>query len=347
LLLSRFNPKGRFIMKVSRFAAVLVAAGAVAGILSFGCAKKKEATAHAFPDSIVSDEVVATVNTEPILGSDIKVLAYTTTAASPDSLKDAAFNKRVLDQMIDRVIFSQEAAAAGITVADTLVDKMLKQFVGQFGGEERVTGMLTQMGLTREDIAKSFHRDMVIRSYVQKVVEPSIKVDEADARAYYDQNQASFTAVDSVRARHIILLYRPQDTDEVRAQRRELMTSIHKRAMGGEDFAALARQYSQDGAAANGGDLGYFARGMMVKPFEDAAFGLKKKGQISDIVETQFGLHLVQLEDKKNAHKVTFEEVRPRVEQILRQQTMGSDLQNRLKRNRDAAIIVRAYETGA
>lgn len=329
-------------MKFLRIAAVLAAAG----VLSFGCSKKKESAATAFPDSLLTDEVVATVNSEEILGSDLKVLAYTTTAASPDSLKNAAFNNRLLDQMIDRIVFSQEATAAGVTVADTLVENMLGQFIMQFGGEERVGAMLAEMGLKREHIAKSFRRDMVIREYVQSKVEPSIVVEEADSRAYYDQNQASFAAVDSVRARHIILMFRPDDTDETRAQRRQQITDIHKRARAGEDFAQLARQYSQDGAAQNGGDLGYFPREMMVKPFSDVAFSLRK-GQISDVVETQFGYHVIQCVDKKTARKVTYEEARPRVDAMLRQRALGTELQNRLKRDRDAAIIVRNYETGA
>lgn len=329
-------------MKFLRIAAVLAAAG----VLSFGCSKNKKSAAVAFPDSLVSDEVVATVNDEPVLGSDLKVLAYTTTAASPDSLKNAGFNDRLLDQMIDRVVFSQEARAAGVTVADTLVEGMLDQFIAQFGGEERVGTMLDGMGLKREHIAKSFHRDMVIREYVESKVEPSITVEEADSRAYYDQNQASFAAVDSVRARHIILLFRPDDTPDVREERRKQITDIQKRAKAGEDFAQLARQYSQDGAAQSGGDLGYFPREMMVKPFSDAAFALRK-GQVSDVVETQFGFHVIQCVDKKAARKVTYEDARPRVETMLRQRALGTELQNRLKRNRDAAIIVRNYETGA
>lgn len=329
-------------MKFLRIAAVMAAAG----VLSFGCSKKKESAAVAFPDSVMSDEVVATVNDEPVLGSDLKVLAYTTTAASPDSLKNAAFNTRLLDQMIDRIVFSQEARAAGVTVADTLVENMLGQFIMQFGGEERVGTMLADMGLKREDIAKSFQRDMVIREYVEKKVEPSIEVAEADSRAYYDQNQASFAAVDSVHARHIILLFRPEDTPEIREERRRQMTDIQKRAKGGEDFTQLARQYSQDGAAQNGGDLGWFPREMMVKPFSDVAFSLKK-GEISGVVETQFGFHVIQCIDKKAAHKVTYEEARPRVDTMLRQRALGTELQNRLKRDRDAAIIVRKYEAGA
>ncbi len=333
-------------MKSLRITAVILAVATIAGALSIGCSKKKQSAAAAFPDSVVSEEVIVTVNTEPVLGSDLMVFAYTTTAASPDSLKNVAFNERLLEQMIGRVAFSQEAKAAGVAIADTLVEAMLKQFVQQFGGEERVAGMLAEMGLKRADVAKSFHRDMVIRSYVQTKVEPSIVINEADSRAYYEQNQASFAPVDSVRARHIIFMFRPDDPAEKREEQRKLITELRKRAKGGEDFAQLAQQFSQDGAAQSGGDLGYFPRGVMVKPFEDAVFALKK-GQISDVVETQFGFHLIQCVDRKDARKVTYDEVRSRVDAVLRQRALASELENRLKRNREAAIIVKNYETGA
>jgi parvulin-like peptidyl-prolyl isomerase len=104
--------------------------------------------------------------------------------------------------------------------------------------------------------------------------------------------------------------------------------------------------YSQDRSAQSGGDLGFFARGTMVKEFEDVAFSLKK-GELSKVFETQFGLHLVQVTDKKAAAPPNYDNAKPRIESILRQRALGSELQNRLKRNREAAIIVRNYETGA
>ncbi len=329
-------------MKYLRF----MAAVAAAGLLMSACSKKKAAVDFAFPDSLVSNEVIATVNDEPILGSDLRFLAYTTTAATEDSLKNVAFNERMLDQMIDRMVFSQEAKAAGFSVPDTTVEATVAQFIQQFGGEERVGQMLTRMGIERTDLSRSFKRDMVIREFVQKKVEPSIEVAEEDSRAFYEQHKESFASVDSVRARHIILMARQTDTPEIKEERHKQMMDIRKRAKAGEDFAALARQYSQDGAASDGGDLGYFARGMMVQPFSDAAFALKK-GQISDIVETQFGYHVIQCVDVKPARKTTWEDVRPRVDSMLRQQSLGTELQNRLKRDRETAIIVRNYETGA
>jgi peptidyl-prolyl cis-trans isomerase C len=329
-------------MKSIRF--VLVSALAVG--LAFGCSKKKESVAHAFPDSLVNDELIATVNADTILGSDLKVLAYTTTPALKDSLHSASFNKALLDQMIDRTAFFQEAKASGVTAPDTMLQNIMTQFVARFGGDQHLNETLTTMGLARGDFARAFRRDIVIRSYVQDKVEPTITVEEADARAFYDQNKEHFAAQDSVHVRHIILLAHPDDTDETRAARRTQMESIRKRAVTGESFADLARKYSQDGAAQDGGDLGYFARGMMVKPFEDAAFSLKK-GQISPIVETQFGLHLIQCMDKRTAHPGTYEEAKDRIDGMLRQRALNAELQNRLKRDREAAIIKRSYETGA
>jgi parvulin-like peptidyl-prolyl isomerase len=329
-------------MKYLRIAAVV----ALAGVLAYGCSKDKSASNHAFPDSIATGETIVTVNGDAIYGSDLMVMAFTTFGAPPDSLKSPSFNLQLLDQLIDRTIFYQEAKTSGISVADTVVADMMQRFEAQFGGTQQVMSMLTEVGLTHDDLARAFQRDLTIRNYVQRVVSPAIEVADADSRAYYEQNKTMFTPVDSVRARHIIQLFRPDDTDETRKSRGDLMASVHKRAVAGEDFGALARQYSQDGSASDGGDLGYFARGTMVKPFEDVAFGLKK-GQVSGVVETQFGLHIIKVVDHKKAVTVSYDDVKPQVVSVLQQQGLNTELQNRLKRNRDAAIIVRSYETGA
>jgi parvulin-like peptidyl-prolyl isomerase len=168
-------------------------------------------------------------------------------------------------------------------------------------------------------------------------------VSEADCKAFFDQHQQAFAGLDSVRVRHIILLAGPADTDKIKTQRKQLLDSIRARVLKGEKFEALAKMYSQDGTADRGGDLGFFARGQMVKEFEDVAFSLKK-GELSPVFQTQFGLHLVQCLDKKPAAPPNFELAKPRIENMLRQQALGTELQNRLKRNRETAIIVRNYK---
>jgi parvulin-like peptidyl-prolyl isomerase len=272
------------------------------------------------------------------------VLAYVVSPSAADSLKSRSFNSMLLDQLIDRSIFIQEARAAGVAVPDSNVDKIMRQFAGQFEGEMGET--FKQVGVGPADFRKSIRRDLTIRAYVQQKIEPAITVNEADARAFYDQNTAMFVSVDSVRARHIIRLVNPDDSEKKKTDERKLMNSLHDRAVKGAVFEHLAQQFSQDGAAARGGDLGYFARGTMVKSFEDVVWGLKV-GEISDVFETEFGYHIAKCIDKKKGGPPNFETARPRIEKMLRQRALGSDLENRLKRNRETAIIVRNYDTGA
>lgn len=326
----------------ARVALAVVAAVA----LGLACSKKnKVEKAQAFPDSVVSGEVIAIVNGDTITAKDLQVLAYTTTPGAADSLKSPSFNTMLLDQIIDRVVFTQEARAVGVTVPDSMVNALMNQFMMHFEGQ--MSDMMKQVGLVATDFRKSIHRDLMIRAYVQQKLEPSITVEEADVRAFFDQNQSMFTGVDSVRCRHIILMFSPADTDQARSERRAQMEDIRKRAVKGEKFERLAQQYSQDGAAQFGGDLGYFARGTMVKEFEDVAFALKE-GQISDVVETQFGLHVIQCVDKKGPTPPNYENAKPQIEAMMRQRELGTELQNRLKKSRDAAIITRNYDdTGA
>jgi peptidyl-prolyl cis-trans isomerase C len=322
----------------------MVLAVAAATLLAASCSKKKEA-AHVFPDSLAADEVIATVNDEPITGRELTVLAFTA-GAMMDSTKTASFNLRLLDQMIDRKIFAQEAAAAGVAVEDSVVAKVLDQFSQQFGGDTQVDQMLAPMGIARDDVRAAIQRDLTIRKYVDENIAPAIVVGEGEARAYYDQNPQMFAGQDSVNCQHIILLSHDNETEQQKKDRRNRMELIRQRALDGDNFGALAREFSQDNAAQDGGNLGWFPRGMMVKPFDDAAFALKLN-QISEIVETQFGLHIIKCIGKKPARTIPFDEAQASIDTMLKNRSLSTELQNRLQKSRDAAIIVRSYEKGA
>lgn len=144
---------------------------------------------------------------------------------------------------------------------------------------------------------------------------------EADLRAFYEQNQARLVGQEERRASHILLTV-PKDApqaerDKVKAHAEQLLAAVRKNP---SSFADLARKESQDpGSAVQGGDLNFFARGAMVKPFEDAAFSMKK-GDISDVITTDFGYHILQLTDIKSQRQRSFEEVRPELEAQFRQQ---------------------------
>ena len=314
--------------------------------LGLGACSKKGERAVAFPDSLVTTEVVAIVNGDSISAKELKVLAFTTTQASQDSTKSRSFNLMLLDQMLDRTLFVQEARAVGTTLPDSVVDFVMNQFVGQFGGVERANQELAKVGFTLADVRASVQRDLLIRAYVQQRLEPTVSITEADVRAYFDQNPTRFAGQDSSRVRHIILLTNEGDTDDRKQERRAFLEKLRQRILKGEEFARIAQKYSEDGSATRGGDLGYFARGSMVPEFEDAAFALKR-GQMSDIVETRFGYHLILCVDTKKAAPANYDASKAEIEATLKNQALSAELQNRLKKNRENAIITRNYDTGA
>jgi len=165
----------------------------------------------------------------------------------------------------------------------------------------------------REDIKKGVY----INAYLEKDVFTKLTtVTEDQKKQEYEANKDKLNVPDDVRASHILIKAGEKATPEEKQKAKEKIDALRARAMSGEDFAKLAKENSEDGSAQNGGDLGYFRKGEMVKPFEDAAFGLEK-GQISPVVETQFGYHVIKTTDKRPAHTLTYDEVSKDIEQFL------------------------------
>ena len=147
-----------------------------------------------------------------------------------------------------------------------------------------------------------------------------IKVSAEEARAYYEQNQARFATAEQRRASHILVKIEAGASDAERKAARSRAESLLAKLRAGADFAALAKSDSQDpGSAASGGDLGLFSRDLMVKPFADAAFALKP-GAISDVVESEFGLHIIKLSEVRPGTQRDFASARPEIEAEIRSQ---------------------------
>jgi peptidyl-prolyl cis-trans isomerase C len=156
--------------------------------------------------------------------------------------------------------------------------------------------------------------------YLQKEVISKIKVTEKEAKAYYDKNPDLFKSPEQVKARHILIQVPKEASDEEKKKLKEKADEVLKKVKAGEDFTKLAAEYSDDpGTKSKGGDLGFFSKGSMVPAFEQAAFSLKP-GEVSELVETEFGFHVIKIDEKKEAVSEPFETIKEKVtKQALRE----------------------------
>ena len=145
-----------------------------------------------------------------------------------------------------------------------------------------------------------------------KNFESGIKISEKEIQSFYEYNADKYNQPKQVKARHILFKFDQNDSDEVKNDAKKRALTVLEKARKGEDFAGLAKEYSEGPSKSQGGDLGYFGAGQMETPFEEAAFALKK-GEISDLVQTRFGYHIILVEDIKEADTTPLEKVREEI----------------------------------
>jgi len=265
-------------------------------------------------------DVLAHVNGEDVTKADldraVQALEARAGGPVPAEQRDQVV-RGVLDQLIGYKVLVQETRARKVAVPDADVDARIGQIRGQFPSEAEFTQMLTQRNLTLEQVKSDARQDMAIAKLIEDEIASKVAVKPEQVTDFYAKNPDQFKQGESVRASHILISV-PKGADAAaKAQARSKAEQVLKEVKGGGDFAALAKQHSADpGSAAKGGDLGFFQQGQMVGPFNDAAFSLAP-GAISDLVETDFGFHIIKVAEKKEGRTIPLEEVRPQVEQYL------------------------------
>ena len=326
-------------MKQAGFFGWVLAFGLVLGM---GCSGKNKGGEQgtAFPDSLVADELLATVNDYPIRGQDLRIFLSLSGGTGTAAQTEAEHNKELLEQYIRRILLWKEAVALGVTADDSTANSLYMKLAQSVGGEEFLTRQLAQVKIKPEEVLQSIKRDLVIRSFVMDYFHSQVSVSEAEAEGYYQLSPARFRTPDRVKARHILLQIGTDDSEAVRLEKRVRLTQILAEARKGGDFAALAGRYSEGPTKDRGGDLGYFERGAMVQPFDSAAFSLKA-GEISGIVETQSGYHLIKLEDKQLGVQQPYEAVKDSLLRAMRQRKLEEIVLNHLQEVYELAIIKR------
>jgi len=174
--------------------------------------------------------------------------------------------------------------------------------------------------------------NFLAQEYIFRVVAKDIRVPDDEIKKFYSANEKSFVAPEQVRAKHILIRISPGSSEEEKKKVRDNAEGLLKRLKEGEDFAKLAQEYSEDpGSRQSGGDLGYFGKGQVVKPFEEVAFSLKP-GQTSDLVETQFGFHIIKVDDHKQAMNRPLEEVKDVIKARLQDELAKGKVEEYIKK---------------
>jgi peptidyl-prolyl cis-trans isomerase C len=262
-------------------------------------------------------DVLARVNGEPVMKADFDRLLRNVEIGNgpiPPDRRDQVL-RNLLDQLITYTVMTQEAKAKNVTVSEGEIDERIKQMRGS-ASDVDFQKALEARKMSPEQLRTDARVQLTIEKMMDAQVAGVARASDAEAREFYDKNPEKFKQGDSVRASHILLRVDPNAPEPTKKQARARIDGILKRARSGENFEALAKQHSQDGSARQGGDLGYFERGQMVPAFSDAAFSLKP-GEISGVVTTQFGYHIVKVTDRKPATTVPFEQVSNQIVEYL------------------------------
>lgn len=257
------------------------------------------------------------------------------------ALNDAEIDRmkvKILDSLIKRELLYQEGKRINILVDETVIAAELNRMRQQFPGESQYKNALSAMQVTEAEVEARIRHGMTVQQFIEKEIIEKTSVPEKEIRSFYDSHPEYFKTEAQVRASHILIKVDSQADEARKTEAMQKVQILQKKIQNGEDFAALAKQNSECPSSAEGGDLGFFTRGKMVKPFEDAAFAMEP-GEVSDVIETQFGFHLIRVVEKKAGTIQSYDLTKERITQYLKQDIVRKKVAQTIEKLREKAII--------
>ncbi|HIJ87336.1 MAG TPA: peptidylprolyl isomerase [Desulfuromonadales bacterium] len=318
----------------------------VASFLSYGSQViaaepevKKETPPVAAPAVVEQQGVIARVNGTAIDAIELRrAKKVMLRGQTPPADQMADVNKQALDQLISAQLLYQAAAKIEIKDLDKLIDAKLAQGKERFKDEQEFKKAIKELEMDEKELREYTRRDLLITQFVETTFVAKTVVSEADSRSFYDKNQDKFKQEESVKASHILIGVEANASADEKKKAREKVDKLKKELDGGADFATVAKGNSTCPSAPQGGDLGFFGKGQMVAPFEKAAFALKP-GEVSDVVETQFGYHIIKLVEKKSATTAEYKDVKTKIEEYLKGQKVNEAIQKYIEDIKKTAKI--------
>jgi peptidyl-prolyl cis-trans isomerase SurA len=292
------------------------------------------------------DRIVARVNEDVITLSELqeeglplfeRLRANYTGKELEDQVQRA--EREFLDQLVLRRLQLQYAGQIGINASENEINAALKDVLNRNNlTQEALTELLTREGLTLQDYKDRLREQIILARLMNQAVRSRVSVDASEVEAYYKAHQDEFNQPAQARVRHIFFRVDPDAAPPQVDAVRERASQVLQEARNGSDFGDLARRYSEDATAANGGDLGLIKRGQALPQFEEVIFSLSE-GDISEVVRTPNGLHIVKVEAFTKGAEQPFPELKAEIERRLLQEKIEQRFQDWTNELKDRAFI--------
>ncbi|MFH0909205.1 MAG: peptidylprolyl isomerase, partial [bacterium] len=270
--------------------------------------------------------VVATVNGEDIKQADVntevaKAVARMSGRVPPERMAQmqGRLAEQALDAMITRRLLLKAIEDENVEITDTDITEAMEKITASLPSGTTIEDIYTQSNVTADDFKKDLTTDLRINKLLEAHTENVPEPGEEALKSYYDDNKSQFEQAESVQASHILIAFEPDDTDVIKAEKKAKIEEIRKKLADGEDFAQCATENSDCPSKARGGDLGTFQSGQMVPEFEKAAFS-QTVDEVGEIVETQFGYHIIKVSEHVEPKTIAFDEVKEKLAKYLRTQ---------------------------
>lgn len=268
------------------------------------------------------DEAAVIVNGEPISTWEIGLLIpqiQSEMAAQGVEPKGEVVIRTALQRAIDSKLMAQEARRRGLKPNEERIDGKLNAFVEGSGGRAALEAELIKTGVTYAQLRATVVQADLVQTLVETEIGAGIEIPAEDVAAFVGENPDLFKGQDKIHTRHILFKIASDADAAERDAGRGRAEAARERALAGEDFASLAIELSEGPNASRGGDLGFTARGQMVESFDNAVWALEV-GEISEVVESRLGFHVIKVEEIVIGQPIPMNEARPLVEDLLRQQ---------------------------
>lgn len=326
------------------FASLAALALAVPALAAEPAASKKPAAAPV--DTKNLPDVVAKVNGVNIRKVDLQNAIETMSMElqmigqqMPADRKDEIW-RDVLDKIIGSELLAQEAKNKKVSVTEGEIDGELTKFREKFPSEAVFQSFLKEQGFTEQAIRDEIRKSYGVSKMIKQDIYAKISVDEKAAKDFYTKNPDQFEEPEQIRASHVLVKVEKNADEKTKAAAKKEAEQVLADAKAGKDFGTLAKEHSDDpGSKNNGGDLDFFVKGQMVPPFEEAVVKLQKPGELSGVVETVYGYHVIKLTEKKPSRVIPFADVKDDLVDFLEMKKKDETLRSYVENLRKKAKV--------